>query len=72
MQISNLFLTSVLLSLGSASIIPAVRGSASTTTSFLHAYARRAPAGTDINAVLEPQNFAKVQTDRRKAFHETL
>ncbi len=72
MQITSLFLITAALSLSSASILPAVRGPAhvATGTALLSAYARRAPV--DITAVLEPQNFADVQIDRRKAFGESL
>ncbi|KAI1425102.1 hypothetical protein F5Y12DRAFT_748851 [Xylaria sp. FL1777] len=72
MQITSLFLTTSILSLGGASIIPVIRSSAqvATGTALLSAYTRRAPL--DINAVLEPQNFADVQVDRRKAFGESL
>jgi hypothetical protein len=72
MQIANLFLTT-LLSLSNAGIIPATtRGSSSPTMSLRDAYnSRRALAMVDINTVFEPQNFAKIQTDRRKAFGES-
>ncbi|KAI0109183.1 hypothetical protein GGR51DRAFT_513020 [Nemania sp. FL0031] len=65
MQFSILFLTTALLSLSGASVIPV----STARTTLLGAYARRDPA--DMNAALEPQNFAKVQTDRRKAFGES-
>ncbi|KAI8954930.1 hypothetical protein F4801DRAFT_530531 [Xylaria longipes] len=64
MQIANLFLTTALLSFSSASIIPAIHGS-----TLVSVYTLRAPP--DINVVLEPQHFADVQTDRRKALGET-
>ncbi|KAJ8129830.1 hypothetical protein O1611_g3797 [Lasiodiplodia mahajangana] len=69
MQVSILFLTTALLSLSGASVIPAMRGPASTRTALFSSYARQGPA--DMNAVLEPQNFANVQSDRRKAFGES-
>ncbi|KAI0548413.1 hypothetical protein F4679DRAFT_551063 [Xylaria curta] len=65
MQISTLFLATAFLSLGSASIIPSVHGRA-----LASAYMRR--AALDISATLEPQRFADVQVDRRKAFGEGL
>ncbi|GAW11285.1 hypothetical protein ANO14919_006280 [Xylariales sp. No.14919] len=72
MQISSLILATSILSLSGASIIPVMRNPAqvATATTLLNAYARRASA--DIDAVLEPQNFADVQVDRRKAFGEPL
>ncbi|KAI0810377.1 hypothetical protein GGR55DRAFT_646416 [Xylaria sp. FL0064] len=72
MQILTLFINAVILSLGGASIIPVMRGTGheATGATLLSAYTRRAPV--DINAVLEPQNFADVQVDRRKAFSESL
>ncbi|KAI1309873.1 hypothetical protein F5Y03DRAFT_347710 [Xylaria venustula] len=72
MQITSLFLSAAFLSLGGASIIPVMRspGQEATATAMFSAYTRRAPV--DINAVLEPQNFADVQVDRRKAFGESV
>ncbi|KAI1812579.1 hypothetical protein GGS20DRAFT_591552 [Poronia punctata] len=48
-----------------ASIIPTIRGSV-----LRDAYSRRTSA-IDMNMALEPQNFYKVQADRRKAFGES-
>ncbi|KAI0474646.1 hypothetical protein F4859DRAFT_481441 [Xylaria cf. heliscus] len=64
MQVTTFFLATALLSLGTASIIPAIHG-----PTLVSAYTRR--ASPDMNAVFEPQHFADVQTDRRKALGET-
>ncbi|KAK5631560.1 hypothetical protein RRF57_007274 [Xylaria bambusicola] len=72
MQFASLLFTSAILSLSSASIIPRPRGlaHAATGTALLSAYGRRSPV--DINAMIEPQSYADVQHDRRKAFGESL
>ncbi|KAJ3569015.1 hypothetical protein NPX13_g6223 [Xylaria arbuscula] len=71
MHLTSLLVTSAIVSLGGASIIPRGTAAHAVTGIPLHnAYGRR--AAIDINVALEPQNYADVQSDRRKAFGESL
>ncbi|KAI1430838.1 hypothetical protein GGR50DRAFT_698616 [Xylaria sp. CBS 124048] len=69
MHFSALLLTMTVLALGSASVIP-MHNSIPSRAQLRGTYTRRALEAIQ-DVTLDPQNFAHVQTDRRRAFGES-